>query len=303
MPRLTSGAMRDLALWMGLFGLAVGAVFPVAVVALGVPAAEVLRPGFVLACLAAGLVVAAANFALARAVVGRRLGVLGDSMTSVRGHLAEASASGDVSGCDPETCKVPENSYDEFGAVAEAFNDLVDAVVAAHRVEQAIASTAARLVNAPGPRKMAEVALEATVAVTGAPAGLVVQRDAQGQRQVLARHGALPTGAAEQLTVPLVAGGSALATAELQERLHRQASVDDLTGLANRRVGLECLDGHLRRAAVSGDAIGVLLVDVDHFKAVNDTYGHHVGDQVLRPLADRMSQGPATGGHGVPLRR
>jgi two-component system cell cycle response regulator len=68
-----------------------------------------------------------------------------------------------------------------------------------------------------------------------------------------------------------------------------EAVVDPLTGMNNRRY----LDGHLR-ALVSqnverGRPVSVLIVDIDHFKAVNDNYGHEVGDEVLREVAHRMS--------------
>lgn len=68
-----------------------------------------------------------------------------------------------------------------------------------------------------------------------------------------------------------------------------QAVVDPLTGMNNRRY----LDGHLR-ALVSqnvgrGRPVSVLIVDIDHFKAVNDNYGHETGDEVLREIARRMS--------------
>ena len=68
-----------------------------------------------------------------------------------------------------------------------------------------------------------------------------------------------------------------------------QAVVDPLTGMNNRRY----LDGHLR-ALVSQNVerdrpVSVLIVDVDHFKAVNDNHGHEVGDEVLREIGRRMS--------------
>src|SRR6185295_3644628 len=68
-----------------------------------------------------------------------------------------------------------------------------------------------------------------------------------------------------------------------------KAVVDTLTGMHNRRF----LDGHLR-ALVSKNVerqrpVSVMIVDIDHFKTVNDTYGHEVGDEVLREVAHRMS--------------
>jgi diguanylate cyclase (GGDEF)-like protein len=65
-------------------------------------------------------------------------------------------------------------------------------------------------------------------------------------------------------------------------QLRTMAYVDFLTSLPNRRY----LDEKLRRFDASGaDGVSVVMFDVDHFKSVNDTYGHHVGDHVLREIA------------------
>ena len=66
---------------------------------------------------------------------------------------------------------------------------------------------------------------------------------------------------------------------------HREASTDALTGLANRRGITELAPGHLSAAARRAAALEVLVLDIDHFKAVNDEHGHDVGDQVLAQVA------------------
>jgi len=76
-------AFALLAVGMAALGLAVGAVFPPFAVLLGAPAASVLTPTFWSACFGAGLLLAGANWLLARAVVGRRLRVLSDRLTAV----------------------------------------------------------------------------------------------------------------------------------------------------------------------------------------------------------------------------
>ncbi|AYC28606.1 sensor domain-containing diguanylate cyclase [Paenisporosarcina cavernae] len=63
---------------------------------------------------------------------------------------------------------------------------------------------------------------------------------------------------------------------------------DDLTGLANRRQFEEKLQLALSKAKKSGKEIGLLFMDVDAFKSINDTYGHHIGDAVLQQLASRI---------------
>ena len=75
------------------------------------------------------------------------------------------------------------------------------------------------------------------------------------------------------------------------EALTEQAVRDPLTGLANRTLFEERLRGALSRDARAGGATGVLFLDLDAFKDVNDRYGHAVGDAVLRAVADRMTAG------------
>jgi diguanylate cyclase (GGDEF)-like protein len=74
----------------------------------------------------------------------------------------------------------------------------------------------------------------------------------------------------------------------LQSELAHQAAHDPLTDLPNRAAALRQLEGALARAARSGHMVGLLFVDLDRFKAVNDTFGHAAGDETLRTVADRM---------------
>jgi diguanylate cyclase (GGDEF)-like protein len=67
----------------------------------------------------------------------------------------------------------------------------------------------------------------------------------------------------------------------LNRRLRRLAETDSLTGLLNRRALMNRIDAVFRRADRIGEPLVVALVDIDHFKSVNDTYGHIVGDEVL----------------------
>ncbi len=69
------------------------------------------------------------------------------------------------------------------------------------------------------------------------------------------------------------------------ESLLRAANSDELTGVSNRRAFYEAADLELARYARKPRPIALLLIDIDHFKQVNDTYGHLVGDDVIRNLA------------------
>lgn len=79
--------------------------------------------------------------------------------------------------------------------------------------------------------------------------------------------------------------GLALNNALVHERLQRLAALDPLTDLYNRRFGLERLREEFSRAVRAASPLGVLMVDIDRFKRVNDAYGHVVGDRTLRAMA------------------
>ena len=77
---------------------------------------------------------------------------------------------------------------------------------------------------------------------------------------------------------------------ESQEALRVQLTRDALTGSLNRAAILEALDQELVRATRKGSPLAVIMADLDHFKQINDTYGHPAGDAVLREAAHRMRQ-------------
>lgn len=77
-------------------------------------------------------------------------------------------------------------------------------------------------------------------------------------------------------------------SARQRELLERQASTDGLTDLLNRRAYLERLEAEIARAERSGSGVGVVLLDLDDFKRINDRYGHFEGDRVLCEIAARL---------------
>ena len=72
------------------------------------------------------------------------------------------------------------------------------------------------------------------------------------------------------------------------ETVYKIMTTDGLTGTHNRRYLLDCLDREIPRAIRNARPLSVLLIDVDNFKKVNDTYGHLAGDEVLFELCQRM---------------
>ncbi len=78
--------------------------------------------------------------------------------------------------------------------------------------------------------------------------------------------------------------GLALANLKLHESLRSQAIRDPLTGLFNRRYMEESLERELKRSARKGVTLGIVMMDIDHFKHFNDNFGHAAGDYLLREL-------------------
>lgn len=70
-----------------------------------------------------------------------------------------------------------------------------------------------------------------------------------------------------------------------QKNMEKIAVTDQLTGLMNRHALPEIFDRECNRAKRNGTGVAIILMDIDHFKAVNDTYGHPAGDNVLRHIA------------------
>jgi diguanylate cyclase (GGDEF)-like protein/PAS domain S-box-containing protein len=85
--------------------------------------------------------------------------------------------------------------------------------------------------------------------------------------------------------------GLSIVNIKLRDALRTQSVRDALTGLYNRRYLEEVLDREVRRAARATQALGVVMIDLDHFKSFNDTYGHDAGDAVLREIAMSLTKG------------
>jgi diguanylate cyclase (GGDEF)-like protein len=95
---------------------------------------------------------------------------------------------------------------------------------------------------------------------------------------------------AKPVSAPLVVARvkTQLRAKRIADELRRIATVDVLTGVANRRGFDDALKNEWRRARRAGDALALLMIDVDHFKAFNDRYGHPAGDVCLRAVAQAL---------------
>ena len=73
---------------------------------------------------------------------------------------------------------------------------------------------------------------------------------------------------------------------ETKAELQRLAAADPLTGLLNRRAFLECLEEELERARRYDHHLSLIMLDIDRFKTINDTYGHNAGDLTLKTISE-----------------
>jgi len=87
------------------------------------------------------------------------------------------------------------------------------------------------------------------------------------------------------------ASGEVVELRQNLEAVRREALTDPLTGIANRKLFESRLREAARNAVESGEPLALLMLDIDHFKRFNDTYGHQLGDQVLRLVAKTLADG------------
>jgi len=150
-----------------------------------------------------------------------------------------------------------------------------------HVVEGPDARLVCRHVGTPPPAAYVCVPLMAQTTALGVLHLIEGPREAKPE-SALAPHHAL---ARRQLAFTVADQVAlALSNLRLQESLRDQAIRDPLTGLFNRRYMQESLDRELRRAKRRRTPMGVIMIDIDHFKRFNDTFGHAAGDALLREM-------------------
>jgi|GEM_PF-813219 len=137
--------------------------------------------------------------------------------------------------------------------------------------------------------------LEQILNVVGATAGMrVLYLPLVGEERVLGVLGLWGEGLreADAPALSIFAGHVAVAiqNARLFETMQRLSITDDLTGLHNRRHFFELGRREFRRFRRFDYSLATIMLDIDHFKEVNDTYGHRVGDQVLASVAQRCTE-------------
>ena len=133
----------------------------------------------------------------------------------------------------------------------------------------------------PGARRVAVAPMFAEDGLLGV---LALEHSAEGGWRIERR-------VVEMLAQSAAHAGLALRNAMLLEQVQRLADSDALTGLPNRRLFELTLRREVARALRSEDALSLLLLDIDHFKAYNDTHGHPAGDAALGVVAEVLADG------------
>lgn len=96
------------------------------------------------------------------------------------------------------------------------------------------------------------------------------------------------TGSFTICNLMLVIGYATMASDHVRVRIEEQATRDPLTGAFNRKALLDCLERERSRSSRSSHTFSVVMLDIDHFKKINDGHGHLVGDQILVQLCHRV---------------
>jgi diguanylate cyclase (GGDEF)-like protein len=255
------------------------------------------------------LLVALVLIALLAYIEGRSIvrtlgGLVGAAHGIARGELHE---------------RVPVRGRDEFAQLGQAFNEMADQLQARlseleaerTRVRDATMRFGEALAATHDPEELLRVIVDTAVLATGAGGGYLAggdvyvsagDVDAPGTRlglPVTAGHESFGTlvligerfGRDQRETANWLVGHAAIALANVRKHrtVEKQALVDPLTGLANRRLTESALDTELARAGRFEEPLTLLMADLDDFKRINDRWGHPFGDEVLREFAAALS--------------
>lgn len=249
------------------------------------------------------LLIALLAYIAGRSIVGGLARLVDAANSIATGHFGE---------------RVPVRGRDELATLGRAFNEMAGQLEARmadlederRRLREANARFGDALAAALNPEQLRRVIVESAVEATQADGGIVIAEDGSvietgdvggsnrlefdltaGRRN----FGRLllmgdDFDVEERMTAASLAGQAvvALENARLHRVAERDALVDALTGLANRRQADETLAQEIARSARLGGSVGLILADIDDFKAVNDRHGHPTGDAVLREFADAL---------------
>ena len=217
--------------------------------------------------------------------------------------------------------RVPVKGRDEFARLGRAFNAMANQLEARleelgaerSRLREVTSRFGEALAATHDADTLRRAVVETAVEATGAAGGLLVTKAGEivqaGDPEVGRDRVELPLAAGSESYGTLVLNGRAftdeqreaasslvghavvaLENARLHRIVERQALVDGLTGLANRRHCDDQLAAEFARAERFGQPLALVFADLDDFKRINDRYGHPVGDSVLREFAEKLAE-------------
>ena len=173
------------------------------------------------------------------------------------------------------------HSVDVIGEVLASTHDR-------DRLLQVLLATTMEVTGADGVRLLERNRVVTAEGDTRGPRRLELELDPEGETRLVlhAPPGGFEPGGTDLARSIVAQGRIALENARLHRLAEEQAVTDDLTGLANRRHFLYRLDLELQRSQRMDEPLAIVFADLDHFKDVNDRFGHDAGDEVLRLFAN-----------------
>lgn len=232
LPRLTGSLLRDLSIWMVALGVAVGLLFPLLAIALGIVGSHADNGALFATSLCAGLSVGALSYVLVRATVGHRLRGVTAQMDAVGRQLNEANATGDWSQFDLGRQLLVVDSDDELGETAIAYNRLLEELHSAHALEAAVGDVFRALSSHLEIATLAQEALEQIVSHVDAESGaifIIVEREPR----VAAFHGMIDVERLAESPELVALLGDAERDPAALARMTRTIAVDGADGTAS----------------------------------------------------------------------
>lgn len=350
-PRLTKSIFLDQFLYMQMIGVVIGLSFPLILVGYGFPPEEVLTWNFYLVSLIAGQIVGLISYLMISMVIRPHLKHLSQKMQDIATGLHEKDFLDYSAKCHDDLCLMDVESNDEIGVSANAYNELLTALLAAHENEVVFNKFSLIMSENFEVQNLSEDVIDLLISATKIEAATILmfkngEVNVEATRGIvnaesLSKHSAIlesiQKGKAQYINLPkhiqmdgvltkftpsevfiepidfkgthlgvmIVATGSEYADERTTSTLHlfsrniglalnnalshskfqRLAAYDGLTNVYNRRFGMARLKEDFGRALREKTALSVVMVDIDHFKNVNDTYGHLVGDKAIIMIA------------------
>ena len=356
LPRLTKSIFLDQFLFMQFVGVIIGLAFPNFLAWYGFPAEEVQTFHFYLISQVAGQVVGLISFLLISTVIRPHLKLLSQRMEEIANNLRNKDFFQDGIQCSDGLCDIHVVSKDEIGTTAQAYNEMLHALIQSHEIEvvynkftkiisenmelKSLAEeTIQLLIDSTRIKAAAVLVLNNADLQLAASIGILDPKALLEQEMIenaIAHkknyHISLPTnieldgvltkfrptevfvypleykGVVSGVLVAATGGqpaddrtrqllqlirrsiGLAINNVLTHQRFQKLAAYDPLTNIYNRRFGMERLKESFNHAVREGSSLSCAMFDIDHFKAINDTYGHLVGDKVIVMVAQTIKK-------------